>query len=137
MLNFIFHFHLEDGKEDKIPPLEKFLLPICFCTFLSSKFQNKIRMIMFFFYFLWILKFFSDLCSCKNVSFKSLFFFSPQHNYGKFSSKTKSKDIFEIRSVLTFASEAVTFNSLLANKCVDHDYTCQKILLVLILLCDF
>ena len=47
-------------------------------------------------------KHFSDLFSCRNVNFKSLFPFSPQHNFGKLSSNIKSKHSFEIRIVLPF-----------------------------------
>ena len=78
-----------------------------FCSFPSSKCEkitpNVTKQNWNSYKFLFSIgseNFFFDLCSCKNVNFKSLFPFSPQHNFGKFSSNIKSKDSFEIRIVL-------------------------------------
>ena len=80
-----------------------------FCSFPSSKCEkitpNVTKQNWNSYKFLFSIgseNFFFDLCSCKNVNFKSLFPISPQHNFGKFSSNTKSKDSFEIRIVLVF-----------------------------------
>ena len=51
---------------------------------------------------LWIRTYFTNLCSCKNVQFKFWYPVSKEHNYGKFSSKIKSKDRFKIRIVPAF-----------------------------------